>query len=70
MLKIKGNKRQYFSLDIMKNISENKIFKTSDFVIEMKKLGYVSPQKFLWDYWKNKKIIKRIGRGTYKLLID
>jgi len=36
----------------------------------MKKLGYVSPQKFLWDYHKNKKVIEKIGRGKYKLIVN
>ena len=58
------------SLNIMKKIQKENIFSTKEFNKEMGKLGYVSPQKFIGDYWKNKKIIERVKRGEYRLLID
>ncbi len=69
MAKIKGNNKQYFSLEIMKKIAKDKIIKSSDFVTEMKKLGYVSPRVYISRYEK-KGILKKIERGKYKLLID
>lgn len=69
MLKIKGNNKQYFSLDILKKIAKENIVKRSDFVREMKKLGYISPQAYLWRYVK-KGILKKTERGKYKLLIN
>ena len=69
MSKIKGYKRQYFALEIMKKIQKNKIIKTLDFVREMKIHGYISPRTYLWRYEK-KGIIKRIKKGKYKLLVN
>ena len=69
MAKIKGNNKQYFSLEIMKKIAKNKIIKSSDFVAEMKKFGYASPRAYISRYEK-KGILKKIRRGKYKLLVD
>lgn len=68
--KIPSRKKQYFALGIMKKHQIKGIFAVKDFNKEMKRLGYISPGKFIWDYWKNKKIIEKISRGKYKLLID
>ena len=68
--KIPSRKKQYTALNIMKKIQKENIFSTKEFNKEMKKLGYVSPQKFIWDYWKNKKIIERVKIGEYRLLIN
>lgn len=67
--KIQSRKKQYTALEIMKKIQNENIFSAKEFNKEMKKLGYVSPQKFIWDYWKNKKIIERVKRGKYRLLV-
>ncbi len=69
MLKIKGNNPQYFSLKIMKKIANNNIITRSNFVKEMRKLGYVSPQAYIWRYL-NKGLLEKIGRARYKLLIN
>ena len=69
MAKVKGYKRQYFSLDIMKKLAKDKILESSKFTKEMKKLGYVSPRTYLWRY-QNKGILEKIGRGKYKLLVN
>lgn len=53
----------------MKKIQKENILSTKEFNKEREKLGYVSPQKFIWGYWKNKKIIERVKRGEYRLLI-
>ncbi len=68
--KIPSRKKQYTALNVMRNVQTENVFSRKEYVQEMKKLGYVSPQKFLWDYCKNKKIIERTKRGEYKLLID
>ncbi|MCH8945779.1 MAG: hypothetical protein IIA85_02560 [Nanoarchaeota archaeon] len=69
MLKnIPSRKKQYTALGIMKEIQKNNLFLVKDFNNKMREMGYVSPQKFIWDYWKNKKIIKRIKRGKYKII--
>jgi hypothetical protein len=68
--KISSRKKQYTALYLMKKIQRNNIFSAKEFTEEMKKLGYVSPRKFIWDYWKNKKIIERVERGKYRLLIN
>jgi hypothetical protein len=68
--KIPSRKKQYTALKVMKKIQKENIFLTKEFNREMKKLGYVSPQKFIWDYWKNKKIIDWVKRGEYRLLIN
>ena len=71
MLKnIPSRRKQYTALNVMKKIQKENIFSTKDFASEMRKLGYISPQKFIWDYWKNKNIIERIDRGRYRLLIS
>jgi len=69
MIKIKGNRRQYFSFELMKKISKKDIINSSDFVKEMKKLKYVSPRAYISRYLK-KGILKKIGRGKYKLLVN
>ena len=69
MKNIPSHKPQYFAFRLMKEIQRRNVFLTKDFMGEMKKLGYKTPQKFLWDYSKNKKIIKWISRGKYKILI-
>jgi len=71
MLKtIPSRRKQYFVLEIMKKVQIGDTFKIRDFNREMKKLGYSSPAKFVWDYWKNKKIIEKVSRGNYKLLLN
>ncbi len=67
MRKIKGHRRQYFSLGVMKKISKKGVITTSEFVKEMGKLGYVSPITYLWRYRK-KGILKKISRGKYLLI--
>jgi len=68
MAKIQGHRRQYFSLDIMKKISENNIIKSSAFVKEMERLGYISPRTYIWRY-ERQGILKKIKKGEYKLFI-
>ena len=68
--KIPSRKKQYTALNVMKKIQKENIFLRKEYVKEMEKLGYVSPQKFLWDYCKNKKIIERVKRGEYRLLVN
>lgn len=71
MLKnIPSKRKQYFALSIMNKVQKSGVFIAKDFNKEMKKLGYTSPAKFIWDYQKNKKIIKRIGRGKYGLVVN
>lgn len=65
---IPSRKKQYFALEIMNQCNKNNEFTAKKFNSEMKKLGYTSPQKFIWDYWKNKKVICRIGRGRYRII--
>jgi hypothetical protein len=69
MKKIPSRRPQYSSLRLMKELQKGNIFSTKEFVDRMNELGYKSPGKFLWDYSKNKNIIKRIGRGKYRILI-
>jgi hypothetical protein len=69
MIKIKGYKSQYSTLEIIKAVSKNKIFKISDFVKQMKKIGYVSPMTYICRYEK-KGLLERIERGKYRLLIN
>lgn len=69
MSKIKGYKRRYFALEIMKKIQKNKIVKSSDFVKEMKSHGYVSPRAYIWRYMK-RGLLKRTKYGEYKLLVN
>ncbi len=66
--KIPSRKKQYTALKIMKDIQKRGVFSTKEFNKKMKIMGYTSPQKFLWDYWRNKRIIKRVKRGRYKLV--
>ena len=66
--KIPSRRKQYSALEIMKKVQKDGIFKVNEFNNEMKKIGYVSPQKFVWDYWKNKEIIQRVNRGRYQIL--
>ena len=68
MAKISSRRSRYFVLKIMEGIQKQKIFSAKDFMKKMRELGYKSPQKFLWDYHKNKKLIERIGKAKYKLL--
>ena len=68
MLKIPARRPQYFALEIMKVVSKKDVFKTVDFEHQMKKLGYVTPNKFLWDYSKNRRIIKKVSKESYKIL--
>jgi len=69
MLKnIPSRKKQYFALEIMGMVAKNKVFSAKIFNKEMKKRGYTSPAKFIWDYNKNKKIIKRLSRGKYQII--
>jgi len=69
MLKIRGYKSQYSTLNVIKKISKNNLFSISDFVIEMKKLGYVSPRAYISRYLK-KGLIEKVKRGQYKLLAN
>lgn len=66
MLEMKSNKPAFFALRIMGNVSDKNIFRAKDFNQEMKKIGYTTPQKYIWAYTK-KRLIKRIQRGYYKL---
>lgn len=66
--KIPSKRKQYFALEIMKKIQKENIFSAKNFGLEMKKIGYTTPQKFVWDYLKNKKIIEKTERGKYKIL--
>lgn len=66
---IKGYRKKYSSIKIIKRISENNIFLRSAFIKEMKILGYKSPSAYLWRYEK-KGIIRRIRKGIYKLLVN
>jgi hypothetical protein len=68
MSKIKANKPAYFCLKIMEKVSKsNNIFKAKDFRTEMKKMGYVTPQKYLW-FYKKKNKIQHISKGVYKII--
>lgn len=67
MGKIKANKPAYFCLKIMKKVSKNNFFKAKDFKVEMKKLGYVTPQKYLW-FYKKKNKIQHIPIGVYRVI--
>ena len=64
---IPSRRKQYTALEIMWDIQKKRVFSASKFNQKMKIMGYISPQKFLWDYWRNKKLIKRVGKGQYKL---
>ncbi|KPV63049.1 MAG: hypothetical protein AOA65_1519 [Candidatus Bathyarchaeota archaeon BA1] len=66
MKKVKGRRSKFFSLTVIDKIEKNNIFMTKDFVIEMRKLGYHSPECYLTRYLKAG-IIKRINHGLYKL---
>jgi len=62
-----GNRKQYFSFELMKKISKKSLINSSDFVREMKKLGYVSPRAYISRYLK-KGILKKTGRGKYLIV--
>ncbi len=66
MKKMNTNRPAYFCLGIMKTLSKKSIFSSKDFRMEMKKLGYVTPQKYLW-FYKKKGKIQHISKGIYKL---
>jgi len=71
MLKnIPSKRKQYFALSIMNKVQKKGVFIAKDFNKEMKKIGYTTPKKFIWDYCKNKKIIEKLGDGKYRLLIN
>ncbi|MBU3896936.1 MAG: hypothetical protein KJ697_03320 [Nanoarchaeota archaeon] len=67
MKKVKGQKRKFSTVKIMKLVSKNNIFITKDVVKKMKELGYKSPYSFIWKYNK-RGIIKKISRGKYKII--
>lgn len=68
MSKIRGNRPQYYTLNLVKKISDAKgYFYRRDFVKEMNKLGYKNPSCYLWRYYNNG-IIERIKKGYYKIL--
>ena len=67
MLKIKTNLSQYSSLKLMKEIAKGNVFLSRDFTNAMKKKGYVSPFKYIWDY-KRKGLIEKVSRGRYKII--
>ena len=67
MLKVRSNKPQYTALKLMNKISKNNIFLSKDFITIMKKQGYVSPFKYIWEY-KKKGLIEKVERGKYKLI--
>ena len=69
MLKIRANNPQYFSFGIIKSITKHHRFNRKDFVNAMRTLGYKSPGCYLWRY-ESKKLIKKIGKGNYQLLMD
>jgi len=67
--RIPSRKKQYYPFTIMKEIQKDNLFFRKDFDKKMRDLGYVSPQKFIWDYMKNKKLIERLGRGRYRISV-
>lgn len=67
MSKITARKAQYSSFNIIINIVDKGIFTRCDFVREMKKKGYVSPQAYLWRYVKYG-LIERVAHGKYKII--
>lgn len=67
MMRMPSRRQQFFALKIINNIQKNDLFSRKDFCKEMKKLGYKSPQAYLWRYEK-KGLIKRIKRGNYKII--
>lgn len=68
MEKIKGNKQQYSTVEIIKKITnKNNNFYAKHFVKEMKRIGYKSPRCYLARF-NNKGIIKRLRKGYYRLL--
>ena len=67
MLTISPQRPQYFAFSIMNKIQHRGIFTRNDFYREMKKLGYVTPDKYIWSYHK-KGIITRISYGKYKII--
>ncbi len=69
MSKIAGYRGQYFALGLMRELQKDGILKTSDFVSEMKSYSYKSPRAYIWRYMK-RGLLKRIGRGEYRLLVS
>ncbi len=67
MMLIPSRRQQFFTLKIINSIQRNNLFLRKDFCREMTKLGYKSPQAYLWRYEK-KGLIKRIKVGHYKLI--
>lgn len=68
--KISSRKKTIYSFIHHEKIQIKNIFSAKEFNKEMKKIGYVSTQKFIWDYRKNKKIIERVKCGEYRLLVN
>lgn len=66
MLKIGGRRRRFFTVDILKKLERGGVIKSSDFVREMRDIGYVSPRAYLCRYLKNG-ILRRRRRGEYVL---
>jgi hypothetical protein len=67
MKKIRGNNPQYYTLDVIKSISDNKgYFYRKNFIKEMKGIGYKSPLCYLLRY-ENKNLIRKIKRGYYQI---
>jgi hypothetical protein len=66
--RISSRQKQYYPFKIMKETQKKNIFLVKDFNKKMKSLGYISPQKFVWDYMKNKKLIERVNRGEYRII--
>lgn len=67
MLKFRYNSPKYSTLKVIKKISDEKdVFNRKDFVKKMKSLNYKSPPCYLYRY-ERKGLIKKIGRGVFKL---
>jgi hypothetical protein len=64
---MKTNKSQYSALKLMKELSNENIFLSKNFINEMKIRGYVSPFKYIWAY-KKRGLIKKLERGKYKII--
>jgi len=67
MMKINARKQQFFALNLINKIQKNYFFTRNEFFREMERLGYKSPQAFLWRYEK-KGLIKRIKEGHYRII--
>lgn len=68
MKQVKGRRRKFFALEVMKKLARNEMFRYADYVEKMRKFGYVTPQKYLW-YYNKKGLIKRIKEGVYSINI-